>query len=498
MISGANIGDLNDWYTDARFAQQYLSGTNPTTVRQIPERLLTEFWQAAEDQHLEDIIEILAHTDAASFYVTDCSDFRKAFGLKTTDPILLKPQDKELPTRYGCAAVALFQLHDSGDLHPLAIVIDYRASMKESVVSFNQRSSPSDPTRGETWPWRYAKTCAQSSDWTLHEVTVHLTNTYLIEEAIIVATHRCIPFDNIIYQLLEPHWFRTLSLNAAARETLVPQIVLDLVAYTTDQGFSFIQHAYHNFDFQGKYVPRDLQNRGFRPEDLDGPRFRNCAYARNINLMWRTIRKFVSPMIALQYKSDAQVAGDQHIKEWCKEIKADGGGQIKTFPTITTFKQLVDAITMCIHIASPQHSAVNYLQSFYQAFVINRPPCLFQPLPMTLDDLWKVDEPFLIKSLPIGHQRYWLLAAHIPWLLSFRPAEDNNLINYAASLWNLYKKKSDKEKGPQITEIARAFYEDLRGLIHTFEQQSKEMGEKQQMIPYRVLDPRETAVSVLI
>ena len=134
---------------------------------------------------------------------------------------------------------------------------------------------------------------------------------------------------------------------------------------------------------------------------------------------------------------------------------------------------------MCIHIASPQHSAVNYLQSFYQAFVINKLPCLFQPLPTTLEDLQAVDEQFLVKSLPIGHQRYWLLAAHIPWLLSFRPAEDNSLINYAASLWNLYKKKGNKEKGPQITEIAKTFYEDLRGLIVAFEAQSKRMGKKE-------------------
>lgn len=140
-----------------------------------------------------------------------------------------------------------------------------------------------------------------------------------------------LPF-NVIYQLLEPHWLRTLSLNAAARETLVPQIVLDLIAYTQDQAFNFIQHAYHDFDFQGKYVPRDLQYGGFRPEDLDGRRFRNCAYARNINLMWRTVRKFVSAMIALQYKSDAHVAGDQRIKDWCKDFKADDGGQIKTSP----------------------------------------------------------------------------------------------------------------------------------------------------------------------
>ena len=266
-------------------------------------------------------------------------------------------------------------------------------------------------------------------------MAVHLTNTHLIEEAIIVATHRCIPADNMIFQLLQPHWYRTLSLNAGARETLVPSIILPLTGFELDQGYAFLAYAYEKFNFQGKYVPTDLKDRGFPPDDLDSPRYRNYAYARNMVLIWKTIRAFVSSMLALQYTSDAQVAEDTYIKNWCKEIQTSG--QIPTFPTILDQNSLADAITMCIHVASPQHSAVNYLQSFYQTFVINKPPCLFRPLPTTLTELKNVTEQFLVKSLPIGHQQYWLLAAHIPWLLSFRPAEDNTLINYAASLWNL-------------------------------------------------------------
>lgn len=429
--------------------------------------------------------------------MTDCSYFRTALKLNPDDDIVLKPADKTEPTRYGCASVTLFQLHETGNLHPLGIVIDYKGSMKNSVVIFNERVSHTDSAAGESWHWRYAKTCAQSSDWTLHELTVHLVNTHFIEEAIIVATHRCIPVGNIIYQLLEPHWYRTLSLNAAARETLVPSVVFALVGYSEDQGYNFLQHAYHDFKFQDKYVPKDLRDRGFPIKDLGSGRFRNCSYARNINLMWSTIRKFVSSMVALQYKSDSQVASDEEIKAWCKEIRSPTGAQIDSFPTISTLDQLIDAITMCIHIASPQHTAVNYLQSFYQTFVINKPPCLYQPLPTTLANLKGIDESFLVKSLPIGHQRHWLLASHIPWLLSFRPADENNLINYAASLWNLYKKKRPDENGPQITGFAKTFYEDLRKLVDVFETKTQDMGKKEKQIPYRVLDPREAAVSIL-
>ena len=69
--------------------------------------------------------------------------------------------------------------------------------MDKSVTIFNKRMSPSDSTSGEKddWPWRYAKTCAQVTDWMRHELTVHLTLSHLVEEAIIVATNRTIPMD---------------------------------------------------------------------------------------------------------------------------------------------------------------------------------------------------------------------------------------------------------------------------------------------------------------
>ena len=60
------------------------------------------------------------------------------------------------------------------------------------------------------------------------------------------------------------------------------------------------------------------------------------------------------------------------------------------------------------------------------------------------------------------------------------------------------KKKGPEEHGPEITKIAEQFYSDLRGLVEVFEKHSNEMGEKERMISYTVLDPREAAISILI
>lgn len=97
---------------------------------------------------------------------------------------------------------------------------------------------------------------------------------------------------------------------------------------------------------------------------------------------------------------------------------------------------------MCIHIASPQHTAVNYLQNFYQSFVIAKPPALHAPLPTTLQSLQAYNEQDFVKALSIGHQRDWLLSAQIPWSLSFRVADENNLVTYAASISNIYKEEA--------------------------------------------------------
>ena len=96
--------------------------------------------------------------------------------------------------------------------------------MDASVTIFNRRvSSASTLPEKEDWPWRYAKMCAQVSDWAHHEITVHLVHTHFVEEATIVAAHRTIDPSHVVFKLLEPHWNVTLSLNAAARTTLVLQ-----------------------------------------------------------------------------------------------------------------------------------------------------------------------------------------------------------------------------------------------------------------------------------
>ena len=70
---------------------------------------------------------------------------------------------------------------------------------------------------------------------------------------------------------------------------------------------------------------------------------------------------------------DATINGDGDIQAWVSEMRASNGARMKYFPDIRNLKELTEVLTMCIHIASPQHTAVNYLQEYYQIFVPNKP-----------------------------------------------------------------------------------------------------------------------------
>lgn len=516
IMDGKNLGNIGDWFSDARFAQQYLSGVNPCTIETAPSGKVQSYVDEAGKQGLEGMKKLLSA--GKDLFIQDYSYFREATGVKfeqTFQNVIPEMKDNK-PTgnraiRYACAPVVILQLHPDGRLHPLAITIDYRGSLDNSITIFNQRLTPDDKGIDEKndWPWRYAKTCAGTADWARHEIATHLTDTHMIEEAIIVATNRTIPEDHLLYEILSPHWFRTLALNDAARKLLVPGVITRIAGFgpsidpQTSLAFNLVDWSYKNFNFQDKYIPNDLKKRGFDIEAKDGgEKYRNYPYATDMFLLWGVIRDFVMTVLEAKYRFDKDVQNDKCISDWCKEIQIKG--QIPTFPTITTKDQLVDAVTMCIHIASPQHTAVNYLQEYYYGFVAARPPALCTALPKDLQTLKAYTEKDLTAALPIGTDgpkwKDWLLAAQLPKLLSYKVDSRYNLINYAKSLYNVNKDRTASENkefySKAITDAAACFYSRLKDLEEAFKTVSD--NQTKGTVEYKVLQPELTAVSILI
>ncbi|KAB8286796.1 hypothetical protein EYC80_010113, partial [Monilinia laxa] len=155
---------------------------------------------------------------------------------------------------------------------------------------------------------------------------------------------------------------------------------------------------------------------------------------------------------------------------------------------------------MCIHIASPQHNAINYLQNYYMSFIPNKPPSLQQqPLPGSLSALQRYREIDVINALPVNDPSVWIQSSQLPYLLSYRVAEDQTLSAYARELRDAAINPRGRFSGPgdigRRTEGVRRAAEKLLANLdmaaRKFKVNSEAMSEG--IAPYYVMDPGELA-----
>lgn len=267
---------------------------------------------------------------------------------------------------------------------------------------------------------------------------------------------------------------------------------------STSQTHSFILDAYRRFNFTARYVPTDLSRRGFpsTPSDLaSNPQFHNYAWAKNISMLWAIIHKYVTSILRTVYKCDDDVMHDKHVQNWCGEMHSPTGGQMNSFPDIRTLEQLANAVTMCIHIASPLHNSVNYLQGYYQSFVPNKPSCLASPVPTKLSELMAFGEKDFMKALPIKDTRVWRMCEQLPHLMSSPVEQEMNMRKYAKDV----ERETREKKGSRwetVGEAAIEFGEELMEAEILFRRNSDMLDDH--LMPYKVLDPDHLAVSILM
>lgn len=73
--------------------------------------------------------------------------------------------------------------------------------------------------------------------------------------------------------------------------------------------------------------------------------------------------------------------------------------------------------------------------------------------------------------------------------------DDQTLVMYAKSL-QVEAKQRKKDNWQQVEQAGKQFYEDLLGLVTTFDKHSDAMDSC--FVPYHVMDPMEMSVSILI
>lgn len=100
----------------------------------------------------------------------------------------------------------------------------------------------------------------------------------------------------------------------------------------------------------------------------------------------------------------------------------------------------------------------------------------------------------MIAALPVKHPRVWLMMSNIAYLLSSDVEEERTLMNYALSLQKLDDTHVARED--PISAAAGQLVKDVLELKELFLKHSQEMDD--QTVPYLVLDPSRTAISILI
>lgn len=78
-MNGENIGNKGDWCSDARFAQQHLSGVNPSTIERATVEIVEAYITETDKQGLDCMKGILVGGN--DLFIQDYSYFREATGV---------------------------------------------------------------------------------------------------------------------------------------------------------------------------------------------------------------------------------------------------------------------------------------------------------------------------------------------------------------------------------------------------------------------------------
>jgi hypothetical protein len=226
-----------------------------------------------------------------------------------------------------------------------------------------------------------------------------------------------LPQAHPIFQLLVPHFYKTLSLNLLGRLLLIPNFLGKLSAMPPAECEAFCKSIFDNWNFEQHFLPNELQSRGVESEQLPTEVYPYAASARSV---WDELRKYVESV--LQELDVAQViARDALFADWWARMRERFTG----FPSTMTEDSVLDSLTMVIFVCSYQHSAVNYLQEKEMSFLPCSPGFLRGRPPTNLSAQLQAHPTYLSSMLP-GVQ-IGLVQAALVRMLSVLPNKSETL-----------------------------------------------------------------------
>ncbi len=343
---------VRTWRSDAEFARQRLTGTNPMALRRCHELPGDELAAAADrvlGEHYD--LRLNAALDAGRLYRTDYGDLLDA-----------RIRRQVAPGAWLGAPSCLFVLDGRGELMPLAIQLAPQGADGDVVVT------PLDPLGH----WLLARFHAQAADAHYHEAVYHLLETHMVSEVFALCTARQLHPDHPLHQLIGPHFEGTLSINYIARHDLLsPGGPIDLaLAAGVGGAMDLARLVWSRWSFSERRLDADLAARGLDdPATLPGFFYRDDARA-----IWKLLHDYVERILGVWYRSDQDVRDDFELRAWCDDLRREVPGFPRDIDTRAALGRLA---TDVIFRASAQHSAVNNGQFQAYGFVPNSPGGVF-------------------------------------------------------------------------------------------------------------------------
>lgn len=442
------------WRSDADFARQRLTGTNPMSLRRC-EAVPAEELARAADRVLRERhrTRLAAALDAGHLFLTEYEELLDE-----------RIQEQVAPGATLAAASCLFVREPHGELVPLAIQLTLPDAGARAVLT------PLDPPA----LWLLARCHAQSADAHYHEGVFHLLETHMVSEVFALCSARQLHPDHPLQQLLAPHFEGTLAINHLARSDLLgPGGPIDTVMAAGVGGtMDLARLAWSRWSFRRRTLAADLAQRG-----IDDPRtLPELLYRDDASAIWALLHRYVSRVLGAWYRNDDDVRGDYELRAWLEELARF----VPDVPQdIDDVAKLVRLTTDVVFRASAQHSAVNNGQFASYGFVPNAPGAVFAR-PLCPDDAPSLDERDVLRALPSRERG--LAQLDMAWVLS-EPTHRSLLTAGESPAFG-------SELCPAAHDAVLALRRDLLELSDTVAARNRSLA-----VPYRDLSPHQVGRS---
>lgn len=397
-------GREDAWKSDVEFGRQRIAGLNPTTIESITSLPKTS---SITDAFVRPALlgggTLEQRLREKKMYMID---YTPAF-LDLVEKI--NSQKGGIP-RFQYAPRCLFYWNEQKQLMPVAIEL----STPTQRIVYTPQDSLTE--------WTLAKAHFLAADFAIHELHTHLNRCHAAAEPYQIATRRCLSSMHPVFRLLMPHFVDTLQVNMFARFALIDAgggfETLFTAGKYIGEAASTWYGKYWRFKTEG--LPADLMKRNmatapkganWQAGEIDLV-LEDYPFAQDGILIWRSIYKWVSDYLQLYYTHSTDVSGDVELQSWWEEIKTKGHPDIVFFkhakeeevwPPMVTISDLTYILCTIIWVVTAQHSAINFGQYDYAAYMPNTPSYMVAPMPppgavSTPSDV--LDEGLFLSSMP--------------------------------------------------------------------------------------------------